>query len=148
MKKILFLIAMIAVIGVGYLVFKNSQKPRTDTSKVSETLGKFQEPKIDSQNGLEVVVKIKPLICDDFCEEAATFDVSFTTHEGDLNFDLVKASTLEVDGEILPTKSWDGGSGGHHLNGTLTFPRIEKQPSKMILRMINIAGANRTFTWE
>ena len=133
--------------GLGYYAYQTRQKPKNDTPGVS-AVGKFQEAKTNSQNGVEVVVKVKPLACDDFCENESTFEVSFTTHEGDLSFDLVKASTLDIDGEILPAKSWDGGTGGHHLSGTLTFPGVEKEPKKMILKMENIAGANRTFTWE
>ena len=150
MKNIILIIVALIVIGAGAWILwkkKTISKSANDTSNVSEAT-KFQESKTDSQNGVEVVVKIKPLVCDEFCENEATFDVSFTTHEGDLSFDLVKASRLEIDGQILQAKSWDGGSGGHHLNGTLTFPGIEKKPTKMILRIENIAGANRTFTWE
>lgn len=145
-NTLLIIVVVIVVIGAGgWILWKNKNiKPATVTSKVSEA-AKFQETKTDSQNGVEVAVRIRP--CDDVCDEA-TFDVSFTTHEGDLSFDLVKSSALEVDGKILQAKSWDGGLDGHHLIGTLTFSGIEEEPTKMILKMENIAGADRTFTWE
>lgn len=146
-KIILIIFGVLIIGGLGFYIYQSYQQPKTDTSKVS-TAAKFQEPKIDSQNGVEVVATIKPQICDDFCDDSATFALSFTTHEGDLSFDLVKASTLEVDGKVFQAKSWDGGSGGHHLSGTLVFPGIEKEPTKIILRMKNIAGADRTFTWD
>lgn len=147
MKNILLVIIVVILIGAGGWVLWKNQKPKSNTPGVSEA-SKFQEVKTDLQNGVEVVVKIKPQVCDEFCENEAAFEVSLTTHEGDLSLDLVRVSTLEVDGKILQAKSWDGGSGGHHLNGTLTFPAIDQEPAKMILRMENIAGVNRTFTWE
>lgn len=138
-----------AIIGIGgWILLKNKKPTNTLSKNIVSSDAKFQEAKTDSQNGVEAVVKIKPLVCDEFCENEASFDVSFTTHEGDLSFDLVKISTLEADGQILPAKNWDGGSGGHHLSGTLTFPGLNEEPEKMILRMRNIAGADRTFTWE
>ena len=148
MRSLILIIVVLVVIAAGgWVYWKKKIEPKTDTSEVS-VAGKFQEAKTDSQNWVEVVVKVKPQVCDDFCENEAAFEVSFTTHEGDLSFDLVKASTLEIEGVVLPAKSWDGGSGGHHLSGTLTFPGLEKEPTKMVLKMANIAGADRTFTWE
>ena len=147
MRSLILIIVVLVVIAAGGWLLGKSQNPKSNTPGVS-VAGKFQEAKNDSQNGVDIVVKVKPLVCDDFCENEAAFEVSFTTHEGDLSFDLVKASTLEIEGVVLPAKSWDGGSGGHHLSGTLTFPGLEKEPTKMVLKMANIAGADRTFTWE
>lgn len=147
MKKILLIIVVIVIIGTGgWILWKNKKtilQPKTATSEVA-VAGKFQEPKTDSQNGVEIVVTPSEVVIG----KQTTYAVSFTAHEGDLDIDLVKSSTLEVDGKIFRAKSWDGGSGGHHLSGNLVFSGFEKEPTKMILRMENIAGANRTFTWQ
>ena len=144
-KKILIGLALMVSIVVGIIVYQRNIKPLPNISATLQP-SKFLEVKSDNQNGVEVV--IKPQVCDDFCNDSAIFEVSFTTHEGDLDFDLAKVSTLEVDGKVLPAKSWDGDSGGHHLEGNLVFPGVEKEPTKIIIRMKNIVGADRTFTWE
>ena len=55
------------------------------------------------------------------------FKITFTAHQGDLNFDLTKNAVLidDKNNQYKPI-SWTGGSGGHHLAGQLIFPAIAK----------------------
>src|SRR3989344_6728065 len=133
MKAYLFS-AIIIIVLISIAVFVSTKKKETaDTSKNSK-ISKFQETKTDLQNGVEVVVMPKQIEKG----KPAEFEVSFTAHEGDLAFDLVKISVLKFDGKEFTAESWDGGSGGHHLSGNLVFPGLEKEPTKMILKMENI----------
>ena len=141
-KKILIGLALMVSIVVGIIVYQRNIKPLPNISATLQP-SKFLEVKSDNQNGVEVV--IKPQVCDDFCNDSAIFEVSFTTHEGDLDFDLAKVSTLEVDGKVLPAKSWDGDSGGHHLEGNLVFPGVEKSFSRFDFTFNSIAEARTIF---
>lgn len=78
------------------------------------------------------------------------FDVKFDTHQGALDFDVAKISTLEdSNGKIYSTVSWEGPPpGGHHMEGILTFPELQDNPQSMKLVMRNVYGIEeRTFEW-
>jgi len=77
------------------------------------------------------------------------FDVKFTTHSVDLDFDLVEGSSLiSASGEKLKPISWDGGRGGHHLSGSLKFPPFSREVKSMKLTLTDIsAGPERNFEW-
>lgn len=142
MKAYLFgaIIIGILILVAVFLTVKKRQNPISSENFVA----KFTETKTDSQNGIEISVTPKQIAAG----KPAEFTVSFTTHEGDLAFDLAKTSVLKIDGQDLAAERWDGGSGGHHLSGGLKFPKIEKEPKEMVLEIKDIGDANRTFTWK
>ena len=78
------------------------------------------------------------------------FDVKFTTHSVDLDFNLVERSSLvSASGEKLKPLSWDGGQGGHHLSGTLKFPPFSRELKSMKLVLTNISSVKeRIFEWS
>lgn len=82
----------------------------------------------------------------------ATFQISFTTHSVDLNFDVSGiAALVDEKNNSLGKAVWEGTPpGGHHRSGTLTFPDpLPKKTKAMTLTLINISGiATRTFNWE
>lgn len=53
-----------------------------------------------------------------------TFAVSMDTHTVELDgYDMGQLATLRVDhGPAIPASGWDAPAGGHHREGTLTFP--------------------------
>lgn len=73
------------------------------------------------------------------------FDVTFDTHSGDLNQDLVKIAALKDNkGNVYRAVSWEGDPpGGHHRGGTLSFQPINPKPQKIILQI-----EERNFSWE
>lgn len=76
-------------------------------------------------------------------------EITFTTHQGDLNFDPAKQAVLVSDDGQLQPVSWSGRNGGHHLRGILAFPQISKDSSKMTLIIRDIYGVKeRTFLWN
>lgn len=55
---------------------------------------------------------------------AITFEVVLDTHSVELDgYDLGQLATLRVDqGPAIQPSGWDAPAGGHHREGTLTFP--------------------------
>lgn len=86
------------------------------------------------------------------------FDVVLDTHAVDLDgYDLTQLAMLRIDGarEIQST-GWDAPKGGHHREGTLTFPATAADGSALItpgtrtieLVIRDIAGVpERVFRW-
>jgi hypothetical protein len=71
-------------------------------------------------NAGTVEVSVVPLRID---ASGAAFRITLSTHSGDLAIDLAEAASLEVNGVAWSGAAWDGDPpGGHHRQGTLTFP--------------------------
>jgi hypothetical protein len=71
------------------------------------------------------------------------FQMSIDTHQGALDFDLTKVSTLEVEGTIYEPLSWKGTStGGHHRSGELIFP-MPQVPGQYTLTIREVYGVPR-----
>lgn len=76
------------------------------------------------------------------------FKITLDTHQGDLNFNLAEISVLIDDrnNQYRP-KEWQGGTGGHHLSGTLIFPAVkEAKWIKLIIK--NIGAKEVEFLWN
>lgn len=140
MTKVILIFGAIFLLVILVWIFR-VKSSKQSTEVISE---KFQISQTDNQGGIEVTAKPKPIAVG----QNAAFEISFTTHTEDLNFDLVKIATLDVDEKKLSALDWNGGTGGHHLTGTLKFPKIERQPQKIILEIKNIGGFDRQFTWN
>jgi len=54
------------------------------------------------------------------------FDIKLDTHSGSLDYDLEQISYIrDSKGNIIKPESWDGGIGGHHIEGILKFPKFD-----------------------
>jgi len=88
-------------------------------------------------------------------ENSITFSVSMDTHSVELDsYNLGELTVLRDDAgnEYLPL-SWDAVPGGHHRQGTLTFPlppTLDQGTARYIEMVINdVAGiAQRVLTWQ
>lgn len=106
----------------------------------------------DAQGAVEFVVR--PL---NLFESGATldFDVSLNTHSVDVAWDLAALSRLETDtGLEVNGLSWPVG-GGHHYQGTLTFPAktadgrsLLDGAKKLTLTIRDAAAPERVFEWD
>lgn len=86
------------------------------------------------------------------------FTVAMDTHAVDLDgYDLKQLAVLRIDGarEVLPA-GWDAPTGGHHREGTLTFPATAADGRPLIgsdtrtieLIIRDMAGVpERSFRW-
>ena len=103
--------------------------------------------KLSDENS--VSIKVKPI---DFSfSRPVQFDISLTTHQGSLNFDLAQISVLEDDnGGVHKPLRWEGSPpGGHHRSGTLIFPRLENRNRSIKLKISGVDNVSeRVFQWE
>jgi hypothetical protein len=105
-----------------------------------------------------VTVTVLPLNLDAAAGSTIDFQVKLETHTVDLNQDLTVLSVLAApSGTELGSPTWVGPTGGHHIQGTLSFPATDTTgaavtligPGTLALTIRDLAGiAERTFTWE
>ena len=104
------------------------------------------EAKTASNSGVEIAVQ--PI---DLSASAWKFTVGLNTHAGSLDMDFLKTVSLTDDrGDALAPISWDGPPpGGHHQNGTLTFPAPAVRPHSITLTVAGGASiTTSTFSWD
>lgn len=90
--------------------------------------------------GVTVVATFNPA-------DPSVIDIAFDTHSVDLDFDVAASSTLTVDGEGVPSGTWAGsGPGGHHRQGSLSFPAAPTSGETMTLTITGLPEPV-TFTW-
>ena len=79
------------------------------------------------------------------------FQVTLTTHSGDLGDDLARTATLaDASGKPQPALGWDGDPpGGHHRKGVLRFKALSPRPDTLELRIPRAGeAAPRKFSWK
>lgn len=114
--------------------------------------GENTETRVDEQGA--VIVSVTPL---NLRASGATldFEVILETHSVDLSMDLAALATLTNDnGRAVEPSGWDGPQGGHHVEGTLSFPtEVNGEPlladaSGLTLTINNVDAPERVFTWD
>ncbi len=104
------------------------------------------EPQTSQANS--VSISVKPV---DVSAATWQFQVTLTTHSGDLGDDLARTATLvDAAGKQQAALGWDGDpAGGHHRKGVLRFKALSPRPDALEMR-ITRAGetAPRTFNWK
>ena len=103
------------------------------------------EPR-DSQGGA-VTVEVTP---GGAVDGKLAFTVRPTTHYVNLNYDFKSLAALKDDlGRTYTALAWEGGNGGHHVSGTLSFDNLQPGTKWVELEMKDIAGVpRRTFRWD
>lgn len=98
-----------------------------------------------------VTVEVTPLNLSDKSAATLDFKVVLNTHSVDLGYDLTQIATLSSDAgeKVQPTK-WDAPpGGGHHKEGTLSFPVMKNRGQSVTLGLRGIADVpERKFTWK
>lgn len=151
MKKnyILLLLLILLLLGV-FLLSK-----RSGGEDVINQISKFSQEKEIKQSNYsakenserDVTIKATPIELSSL--NKVIFQLALDTHSVPLEQDLKVASVLLDDnGKEYKPISWSGESGGHHLLGELTFPAISKDSKSVKLVIKNIAGLDRTFSWD
>ena len=98
-----------------------------------------------------VTVAVTPLNLNDKSVATLDFKIALNTHSVDLGYDLTAIATLSNDaGEKVQPIKWDGpAGGGHHREGTLSFPQLKNRSQELTLTLRGIAAVpERTFTWK
>jgi hypothetical protein len=79
----------------------------------------------------------------------AQFALTLDTHSGDIPADVAKTARLVDDtGTTYDPVAWSGGSGGHHVEGMLTFPALSQAAQRVTLTLPAIDTHDSVFTWE
>lgn len=76
--------------------------------------------------------------------------LTFNTHQGDLNFNLLmQAALFDDSGRVYRPARWLGEAGGHHLEGSLVFPPLNPGVKKIMLKLFDIYDVKeRAFEWN
>ena len=100
-----------------------------------------------SSSGSGVTVKTTPRAVSTGSWE---FDVVFDTHSQELKDDLMKTSTLVVDGKAHAPANWKGDPpGGHHRKGVLRFDAVGSGAKAIELQIARPGEPKpRTFQWQ
>jgi len=83
--------------------------------------------------------------------KAWQFQVTLTTHSGDLGDDLTRTATIvDAAGKQHPAASWEGDpAGGHHRKGVLRFKALLPRPDALELRILRVGETvPRKFNWK
>ena len=127
---------------MGYIyVITTTHTPSINAGSETKT---YQTQENDEK---EVAVSATPVSLSS--SQNVVFAIAMNNHMYDLSNDLKKTATLKDNkGNIYKPISWDGPTGGHHVSGQLVFPSLTKGISSVTLNLPQIAGIDRTFTWN
>lgn len=144
MKKVWIILPAILVILITVMVFSSLEKKESPKGEVQqENVSPKKEFTVQTDDQREVSVSVKPVNLE--AGKEAIFEVTFETHSVPLDFDLAKIAKLTDDsGNTYQPVSWTGGTGGHHLSGNLSFPKISKAKSVELL-IPGVANIDRKF---
>jgi len=138
--KIVLLIIFVILILAGFVYFALFKK-QLSVENLTD-LG----PQVNDEGG--VSAEVTPI---DFSfSTPVKLKIDFTTHQGNLDFDMTKISYLldDKNNKYIPA-SWDGGSGGHHLSGTLSFSEPIKDTKTIKFTIENVYNVEkREFFWQ
>ncbi len=77
------------------------------------------------------------------------FDVVLNTHSVELDWDMVKVSTLVDDrGNTYSPQKWEGALSGHHREGVLIFKPIVPAPKSVELTIAGGGLPAKSFAWS
>jgi hypothetical protein len=125
--SILVLGSIFLIFGLSYWTKYSNQPDRGLTGVEAVSVDSQDAPQSYptqeiSDNGVTIAITPVQLALGN---NTTVFAVTLSTHTVDLDYDLVKLATLQIDeGPPLAAISWDGNQGGHHVSGILTFPSV------------------------
>lgn len=151
-KKIIIIFSILGVILLFLILNKSNggssnSSNSTTLSKKLDTMTSNKSYKPQEKSFGLVDIEITPSHITN--GDPIKFDVSLNTHSIELDYDFKEIATLTDDNRnTYEVKNWDGGSGGHHLRGTLEFEDLKTSASKLSLELSGIDGEDNTYTWQ
>lgn len=141
-RNLALVVALIAVIPIGWSASANLQNQGVTAASNTVTLPE----KVSDANGLVVTVTPLPLSNG----TSVQFGIKMDTHSGDLSFNVTQVAFLtDSNGVNYSPTEWSGSPpGGHHREGTLTFPPLNGNPVSIKLVLKGLYGVDRTFEWN
>jgi len=151
MKRTLSIFALLTAL-IALVVVLDLKNRGDDTVSDDAASGATTQPlletRTDTQGGVEVAVTPSVFGAD---ASAWTFKVVMDTHGGDLDDDMVSATTLVDDtGTVYYPNAWEGAPpGGHHREGEVTFVGVSPRAASFEVTISGVGGVpERVFTWD
>lgn len=152
MKRIVLILMVSLLLAACAPAQTSKPTAQAPASTSIPVAGSSDLSRTDSQGA--VTVKITPLNLDK-PGDTLKFDVAMDTHSVDLSMDLTTLATLTTDtGLTIQASKWEAPGGGHHAEGSLSFPALKDGKSildgakKLTLTITGIDNASRMFTWD
>ena len=140
-----FVLFLVLIFGIVIILVAGLRSFGSIPSLDKSNTNIVYQPQINEKGS--VVVEATPLSLT--LENNVSFNVTFTTHTGDLSYDVAAIAKLSDNkGNVYDPISWTGGKGGHHLSGTLTFPKLSSQANSVTLEILGIDNFDRIFEWK
>lgn len=146
-RTLFFFLATAILLAACAPAASNSNQPTPIQKTQSESA-----TQTDSQGA--VTFEVTPLNLNN-PGDTLQFDVTMSTHSVELSMDLATLATLTTDtGATIQAILWDGPTGGHHVEGKLSFPASQNGKSvlagakQLTLTITNVDAPERTFVWE
>ncbi|MDP3987541.1 MAG: hypothetical protein Q8P80_00150 [Candidatus Levybacteria bacterium] len=145
MRKIIYLLLIVLIVVLAVFLFGGNRGNKGNRGDGGNGGNKIYETQTNSKG--EVTVEVTPVSLS--AKENVKFSITLNTHSVVLDKDLKTISVLfDDEGKEYQAISWDGGVGGHHLEGILTFPPLSSSSRSIKLRISGIANINREFNWQ
>lgn len=142
--KTILLLVILCLGVIAFIVLRLPNQTKTQAQPQQKSSSSSYQSQIDEKS--TVAVEVTPLSL--ARRENASFTVTFTTHSGDLNYDVAAIGKLtDNKGKVYDSISWTGGKGGHHISGTLTFAKLSQEASAVKLTIPGIDNQDRVFSW-
>ena len=141
---------MILIVSVGLITNSNNSEVKgeseiTDSDQRLES--DFKNNTLSDDRGA-VTVEATPIKIGN-TEKETIFEVSLNTHSVDLTYDYVEIISLYDNfGNKYEASFWDGNNGGHHVGGQVIFPNIAEDTTSLTLKIKNVDGIDREFSWN
>ena len=154
MKKsiiILFALAGLFLAACSSAASPTPASPTAAANSTSSQPGDTASGLTQANDEAMVTVEVTPLNLTDQAASTLDFKIALNTHSVDLGYDLTTIATLSSDtGETVQPAKWDGpAGGGHHREGTLSFPQLKKRGQSLTLVLRGIADVpERKFIWK
>lgn len=104
-----------------------------------------------------VTVQVTPLNLHELQAAALDFQIVMDTHSVDLDVDLAQTAVLRIGDQEIAANDWQASAGGgHHVEGTLSFPAVDDSGRRWLdgatavtLTIRDLAGVGeRAFPWD
>ncbi|MFA4936326.1 MAG: hypothetical protein WC568_10875 [Candidatus Methanoperedens sp.] len=113
------IIAFLILITLAFSGCLTSSEPETEKTATVEKTDAAGSPEARENSEAGVTITATYL-------GNNAFEIILDTHSGSLDYEMAKISSVrDSKGNIIKPESWDGGTGGHHFEGTLKFPKFD-----------------------
>lgn len=141
-KFVLFLVLIFGIVIILVAVLRSFGPIPSPNKSNTNTV---YQPQINEKESVVVEATMLSLSVGD----NTSFTVSLITHSGDLDYDIAAISKLtDNKGNVYRPISWTGGKGGHHISGTLIFPKLSQEALFVTLTISKIDNQDRVFKWK